>query len=89
MVFYPVNTFLNRKAKSGVGKVVETELAQSFVGIFPINNKGVSALAWCNMLQSHLVVTKAKSSDFSFRYSEILLQQIILKSQRMLVSKVG
>ena len=26
MVFYPVNTFLNRKAKSGVGKVVETEL---------------------------------------------------------------
>ena len=23
MVFYPVNTFLNRKAKSGVGKVVE------------------------------------------------------------------
>ena len=27
MVFYPVNTFLNRKAKSGVRKVVETELA--------------------------------------------------------------
>jgi len=26
VVFYPVNTFLNRKAKSGVGKVVETEL---------------------------------------------------------------
>ena len=26
MVFYPVNTFLNRKAKSGVRKVVETEL---------------------------------------------------------------
>jgi len=25
-VFYPVNTFLNRKAKSGVRKVVETEL---------------------------------------------------------------
>jgi len=26
VVFYPVNTFLNRKAKSGVRKVVETEL---------------------------------------------------------------
>jgi len=29
VVFYPVNTFLNRKEKAGVGKVVETELVLS------------------------------------------------------------
>jgi len=31
------------------------------------------------LVQSHLVITKAKSSDFSFRYNEIPLQRIILE----------
>jgi len=36
-VFYLVNTFLNRKAKSGVEKVVETELVSRYTIYLPLH----------------------------------------------------
>ena len=54
---------------------------------------GMATLMWVShserLLQSHLVITKAKSSDVSFRYNKIPLQRIILECQRMLVSQEG
>ena len=50
MVFYPVNTLLNRKAKGGVGKVVEMELVLSrfsfsiLLYIFSIDQLSVTKL---------------------------------------------